>query len=327
VSLPSVCVILPVLDEYDAIDPCLRSLRSQDYQGEFEVIVADGGSSDGTLDRLRDWQQEWASVRVVDNPDRVQSAGLWVAASATDAAVLVRTDAHTTYAPDYISRSVDALTGSDSVAVGGPLRPDAGAGFAGAVAQAMTHSLGVGPARFHSGDASGSVDTVYLGAFRRADFLAIGGMRTLPSRVAEDADLYYRWRKAGHSILLDPAIRSSYTPRATPSALWRQFYRYGLGKADMLVVNGELPSWRPLVPAGLVMALLVGALLMPFSWWPIAAVLTMWVVTLLAAMRFRVAVVWAAMIMHASYGLGLVRGLLRRPSKVRAMVEENTQPE
>ena len=70
-SLASVCVILPVLDEYDAIDACLGSLQDQDYEGDLQVIVADGGSTDGTLDRLRSWEDRWPAVRVIDNPDRI----------------------------------------------------------------------------------------------------------------------------------------------------------------------------------------------------------------------------------------------------------------
>jgi len=327
VSLPSVCVILPVLDEYDAIDACLSSLRDQDFEGPVELLIADGGSTDGTLARLQEWVDRWPAVRVVDNPDRVQSVGLWRAALSTSADVLVRADAHTTYAPDYVRRSVTSLDSSDAVAVGGPLRPAQGTGFARSVGLAMTHPLGVGPARFHSDTAGGYVDTVYLGAFRRDDFLAIGGMRTLPSRVAEDADLYFRWRNQGQSVLLDPEIRSEYTPRGTPSALWRQFYRYGMGKADMLMVNGEFPSLRPLAPLGLIVAIVAALALTPLSWWPITFILTIWLGALLVAMRFRIGVVWAAMIMHVSYGLGLLHGLLRRPQSVRAMVRGNVQPE
>ena len=326
-SRPSVCIILPVLDEYDAIDDCLSSLHAQDYEGPIEVVVADGGSTDGTLDRLRAWAERWSAVHILDNPDRVQSAGLWRAASSSSADILIRADAHTTYAPDYVRRSVELLAGTDAVAVGGPLRPVLGSGFARAVGMAMSHPLGVGPARFHSGNAAGPVDTVYLGAFRREDFIAIGGMRTLPGRVAEEADLYFRWRSQGRSVWLDPAIRSSYTPRSTPGALWRQFYRYGLGKADMLIVNGEFPSSRPLAPLGLVVAILVGVAFVPVSWWPIGAVLSVWLGTLLVALRFRLDVVAAAAIMHLSYGLGLLRGLMRRPAAVRAAVKENIQPE
>jgi hypothetical protein len=327
VNLPPVCVILPVLDEYDVIDACLGSLRAQDYRGEMAVAVADGGSVDGTLDRLERWQRDWAALAVIDNPHRVQSKGLWLAALSTDAEILVRADAHTTYAADFVRCSVEALLESGAVAAGGPMRPMAEGGFGAAVAQAMTHPLGVGPAPFHSGRSRAYVDTVYLGAFRRSDFLDAGGMRTLPSRVAEEADLYQRWRRSGRSVLLDPTIRSTYTPRDTPGALWRQFYRYGMGKADMLIINGQFPSPRPLAPLALVAALAAGTALLPLSAWPLFGVLAMWIGVLAIAMRFRPATIVASMLMHLSYGIGLIRGLLRRPSAVRAAVTENIQPE
>ena len=328
VLYPPVCVILPVLDEYDAIDACLGSLRAQDYAGDLTVVVAEGGSTDGTVERLGWWRSKWPAIDVVANPERIQSRGLWAAALATDADILVRADAHTTYASDYVSRSVEALLESDAVATGGPMRPTGNGGFGEAVAAAMTHPLGVGPAPFHSDVQDRRyVDTVYLGAFRRADFIEAGGMRTLPSHVAEDADLYYRWIQAGRRILLDPEIRSTYTPRDTPRALWRQFYRYGTGKADMLIVNGEFPSLRPLAPLGLVVAIAVGVAMVPVTVWPLAAVLAVWIGVLTVAMRFRPAVVVAVMIMHLAYGVGLLRGLLRNPSSVRAAVRENRQPE
>lgn len=325
---PPVCVILPVLDEYDAIDACLGSLRAQDYTGEVTVTVAEGGSTDGTVERLERWRSEWPALDVIANPDRVQSRGIWLAAIETDAEILVRADAHSTYAPDYVTRSVETLLETGAVAVGGSMRPAAANGFGAAVAGAMTHPLGIGPAPFHS-DAEGrrAVDTVYLGAFRRSDFLEVGGMRTLPSRVAEDADLYYRWRKAGRRIILDPGIHSTYTPRRTPTALWRQFHRYGRGKADMLIVNGEFPSFRPLAPIALVIGIAAGIAMLPISVWPLLALLAVWIGVLAAAMQFRPVTVAAAMIMHLAYGIGLLGGLLRRPSSVRSAVRENRQPE
>jgi len=52
---PSVTVLLPVLNEANAIDACLASLADQDYTGPLTIVIADGGSDDGTLDRLARW--------------------------------------------------------------------------------------------------------------------------------------------------------------------------------------------------------------------------------------------------------------------------------
>ena len=162
---------------------------------------------------------------------------------------------------------------------------------------------------------------MYLGALRRSDWERLGGWRTLPSRVAEDADLYFRLRLEGARILLEPRIRSTYSPRESVTGLWRQFFRYGIGKADMLYVNGRWPSWRPAAPLGLVVGLLTTVVLAAtWSWWPLVALMALWLAVLGVAARGRPLVIVAAAVMHLAYGLGMLRGLFRWPPSVRARV-------
>jgi cellulose synthase/poly-beta-1,6-N-acetylglucosamine synthase-like glycosyltransferase len=340
VELPDVTIILPVFDEAEAIDRCLESLAGQDYGGRMSIVVADGGSMDGTRERLKEWAQKRPSLIVIDNPERLQSHGLNRAALVTDSEILVRADAHTRYARDYVACSVKALLHSDAVAVGGPMVAEGAMGtprrrssgvrlegasrrsrFRRAVGHAMRSRFGVGPGRFHRPDAAGPVDTVYLGTYRRSDLIEIRGYRVFPSEVAEDADLYYRWRREGRTVLLDPAIVSEYVPRDSPRSLSRQYYRYGRGKADLLWANGTWPSWRPLAPLLLVVGLIVGAVLTIFSPWPLIILVGLWLVVLLAAAvpagRSAPLVPAAAAIMHISYGVGLLQDLLRGPGSVR----------
>jgi succinoglycan biosynthesis protein ExoA len=326
VQHPPVAVILPTYDEEDFIDECLASLAAQDYPGRWEVVVADGGSTDATLDRIGGWTDR-LRLRVVHNPARVQSEGLWAAARATEADVLVRADAHTTYAPDYVRRSVEVLGETGATAVGGPMAPAAPSGIGQAVSRMMRSRLGVGPGAFHHGGGRRAVDTVYLGAFRRADFLALGGMRTLPTGVAEDADFYWRLRRSGGTVLLDPSIRSTYRPRESWSSLARQFFRYGRGKADMLLVNRAWPSWRPLAPLALILGLVIGVAIGPFlGWRPLLALLGPWLAALLVASRGRLLDLLVAATMHATYGTGLLTGLVRSPRRVRAQVVSRSTP-
>lgn len=306
VSTQTVSILLPVLDEVAGIEACLDSLEAQDYAGPMEILIADGGSTDGTLELIAHRR-----ATVIANPRRVQSHGVNLAAERASGEILIRADAHTTYAPDYVSRSVAVLAETGATVVGGPIRPLGTTRFGGAVAGAMRSRLGIGPGAFHHADRRRQVDTVYLGAFRRSEFLALGGMRTLPSGVAEDADLYFRWRQQGGVIIVDPSIRSTYLPRQTPGALWRQFYRYGRGKADMLRVNRRWPSWRPLAPLLLVLGLVAGSAIGPLlGWWPLAGLASSWMMVLIVAGRARPLTVFAAAIMHLSYGIGLLRGVL-----------------
>lgn len=317
---PRVTILLPVLDEVSSIDDCLESLAAQDYDGPIEVVVADGGSTDGTRDRLAAWSRR-LDVIVLDNPERVQSAGLNRCAAAAGGEILIRADAHTTYGSDYVRRSVEVLTETEAAAVGGPMRPEGTSPFGRAVATAMSSPLAVGPAVFHHAETRREADTVYLGAMLAETFRTLGGIRTFPSGVAEDADLYYRVRAAGGRVVVDPTIRTTYHPRESPGALWRQFRRYGSGKADMLYINGRWPSWRPAAPLLLVIGL-GGGLVFAVAGapGPLLGLLAAWAGALGIASSGRPLVAAAAAIMHLAYGVGLITGLFRRPAHVRAAV-------
>lgn len=325
VSRPPVSVILAVVDEASTIDAVLISLSAQDYEGPVEIIVADGGSRDGTLDIL-EAHSAAAELVILDNPDRRQSPGLNRAAEAASGEILIRADGHSVYATDYIRRSVDALGTTEQVAVGGPMNPVATSPFGEAVAAAMGSRMTM-PAQFHHAERAMTVDTVYLGAFRREAFLSLGGFRSFPSGAAEDADFYARWRLSGRTVLVDPTIHSMYTPRERPAPLIRQYFRYGQGKAEMLWANGRFPSSRPLAPALLVLGLVVTAIVAIAAriWWPLLVLLLVWAGWLaVAAVRSGgrpPAVFGAAALMQLSYGTGLLWGLGRGPWPVRKALQ------
>lgn len=314
-ALPAVSVLLPVLNEEDFIETCLESLIAQDYEGDLEIIVADGGSSDRTRQLVKAMRGH-RPVTLVVNPGRLQSHGINRAAEVAGGTILVRADAHTSYAPDYVARSVEGVLSGAFTAAGGPMRPRGVTAVGRSIADAMTSPLAVGPAKFHHAATPTEADTVYLGAFRKDDFHQLR-LRSFPSGVAEDADFYFRWRKAGGRVLIDPRIVSWYVPRQTFSSLWLQHFRYGKGKAEMLYANGVFPSARPLAPLLLVMAVLTGGAVGLFSgeWRPLAGVLLLWgSVLVLASLRsgIRLPLTFlAGAVMHMSYGLGLMWALTR----------------
>lgn len=321
---PTVSIILPVFNEAGFLDPCLTSLQSQDYGGTIEIVVADGGSTDGTRQLLEDRHSRGELV-LIDNPQRRQWAGLNSAAAAASGEILVRVDGHSTYAPDYVSRSVAALLDTEATAVGGRMIPESDTPVGSAIVSAMASPWAVGPARYRHQDHPSLVDTVYLGAFRKTDFERLGGYRDLPG-VAEDADLYYRWRTQGARIMLDPSIGSTYQPRDSWPALARQYFRYGWGKADMLYANRVLPSLRPLAPLALVLGLAAGAVtaISTSLRWPFFGLLGLWMAALLwvavgagGGVIHRIRTLLATALMQLSFGVGLLGGVLRGPGPRR----------
>ena len=321
-STPSVSIILPVLNEEAHIESAMGDLLAQDYDGPIELVIADGMSSDRTRVLVEARASQDTRVRLVDNPQRRQAHGLNAAAAAASGEVLIRADGHSRYAPDFVSMSVTALKELGG-AVGGRMNPVGDDRFSAAVATAMTSALTMGPARFHHATKREPVDTVYLGAFLREDFEDLGGLRAFPSGSSEDADFYYRWRRSGRRVHVDPAIRSTYVPRNRVGQLWRQYWRYGQGKTEMLWANGRFPSWRPLAPLMMVVAIATGVALGAISgyWWPLWLILGGWAAVLLMAAagggRSAHLVVLAAGVMHLAYGLGGIWGLLRGPVPIR----------
>jgi succinoglycan biosynthesis protein ExoA len=244
-KLPTVSIILPVLNEEAQLERCLHSVAEQSYPAIIEVVVADGGSTDGTPSVA----SKFAKVRVVDNPRHIRPAGLNTAIAAASGEIIVRVDARTALAPDYVERCVSALERSGAAIVGGQMRYEAHDARQRGIVAAMTSRLGAGPAAFRrEGGEPRYVDTVYLGAFRASTIREIGGYDEW-SGGNEDAELAWRAQRFG-GVYLDPSIKSYYLGRDGLGPLARQFYRYGHNRARTIRKHPGSLSWRQLaVPA------------------------------------------------------------------------------
>lgn len=245
---PEVSVLVPVLNEEAGIGEMLDRLLAQSFSA-MEVIVADGGSSDRTPAILETYARKDARLRVVDNPGRLQSAGLNRAFAASRGSIVVRLDGHSFVRTDYVARCVELLNSTGADVVGGRMVARAGDGLmAKGIEMAMGRRWAAGPARFHHPGPPGFVETVYLGTFRREVLEGAGGWSS-DVGVNEDFDLNYRIRRAGGRIWYDPTLEVEYQPRSTIKALARQYFRYGRSKGTMLRKRPASLLPRQLAPA------------------------------------------------------------------------------
>lgn len=324
VSFPFVTIGLPCLDEERHIEACLRGALSQDYPPDrLEVLVADGGSTDRTRALVVRVAAEDHRISLLENPGRLQSAGMNEIIRRARGDVIVRMDVHADYAPDYVRRSVEVLerTGADNV--GGAARTRATTRFQQAVCAALTSPLGVGGSKYRCPDNEGFVESVFNGAFRREVFEGIG-LYDPCAITNEDAELNQRIHAAGGRVYLSRQVIVHYFPRDCPRKLATQYYRYGRGRARTLLKHRSLPSLRPLVPFLMVLA---GAALVAtsslHSLTPLVAAIY-GALTGLEAVRVAhalgpasVLTVWAIFpLLHVSHGVGVAAGLMhysRRP--------------
>src|SRR6202162_143283 len=69
---PSVSIVVPCRNEAKAIDAFLNSLLNQEMGDiEWEAIIADGMSDDGTRKVLEQFSKEHRQIRIIDNPSRI----------------------------------------------------------------------------------------------------------------------------------------------------------------------------------------------------------------------------------------------------------------
>lgn len=323
-TLPFVSVIMPIRNEAAFIGRSLGAVLAQDYPHDrMEVLVADGMSTDDTRVIVQQLAARHPDiqVRLIDNPGKIVPTGFNAALAQARGDVIVRVDGHTIIAPDYVRECMAVLERSGADNVGGRMVAVGTTALGQAVALATSSRFGVGGARFHYSDREEWVDTVYMGAWPRRVFEQLGGFD--PELVRnQDDEFNYRLRAQGGRILLSPRIRSQYHNRTSLRSLWRQYYQYGFYKVRVLQKHPRQMRLRQFVPPAFVASILGGALLSPLNkrlralW---ALVITAYAVAnLMASWRIarkagrahlrRLPLVFS--ILHFSYGLGFLHGLI-----------------
>jgi succinoglycan biosynthesis protein ExoA len=309
-----VTIAMPAYNEEHFIEACIASVQAQDYpRDQIEILVIDGRSTDATREILERLAEDDPRIRVIDNPERLQAAGLGLAVKEARGDVIVRMDVHCEYAPTYVRTCVETLerTGADNV--GGAQRARAKTPFQRALCAALASPLGVGGARYRSADAEGFVDTVFLGAFRRKVFETVGlwDPRAITN---EDTELNQRILESGGRIYLSRDIVVHYYPRGSLKALAKQYFKYGRGRARTLLKLGRFSNLRPVIPFAMV-ASAAAMIANPLLWPALPGTLAGYALATGAeAVRVgrgtSIPTVWAIFpVLHVSHGVGFAAGL------------------
>ena len=224
-------VIATVLNERDTIERLLTSLDGQTRRPD-EVVIADGGSTDGTLSILNSWaSSESLPLRVIETPGANISEGRNAAISAATGALIATTDAGVRLEDDWLERLLAPFdregTGQVISIVSGWFVPDPQTLFEAAMGATVLPQLrDVNPETFLP--SSRSV------AFRKAAWEACGGY---PEWLDYCEDLIFdlRLRDLYRSFAFAPDAVVHFRPRGSLKAFFKQYYQYarGDGKADL----------------------------------------------------------------------------------------------
>lgn len=254
-------IVVPTLNEARHIGELLETLLIEARALDARIIVADGGSSDGTTDIVARRALTEPRLLLLHNHQRIQSAAINLAVETFghDTDYLIRIDAHGSYPPDYcrilVAEAEERQVGSIVV----PMTTVGVAAFQRAVATAQNSAIGTGGSAHRTGKGHGPVDHGHHALMRVDAFRSVGGYDQ-SFRFNEDAELDHRLRQAGHTIWLTDRTGMTYYPRSTAAGLFRQYFGYGGGRARNILKHRMRPRLRQMAPLAILPVVLLAVL-------------------------------------------------------------------
>ncbi|HSQ61428.1 MAG TPA: glycosyltransferase [Acidobacteriota bacterium] len=312
-------VIVTVRNEAGSVDALLDSLLRGSRPPD-EIVVADGCSSDGTLERLRARAASEPRLRVLETPGN-RSVGRNAAIRAARHEVIAGTDAGVEVEPTWLERIVrpfEADPGVDVVA--GFYRPVARTAFERAAGVVSAPALReVDPARF--------LPSTRSIAFRRAAWAKAGGFDEALAH-NEDTPFALALKAAGCRFAFASDAIVGWRPRGDLRAFYRQHRRFGFGDGE-----SRVQAWFYATIAakyGLAAGLFLTGFAIPAAWWALAAGALLFVAQQarrglgrIAPLEAIVGVPLLKVVYDAAYLAGYARGRLapatapRRPEATR----------
>ncbi|MBI4524230.1 MAG: glycosyltransferase [Deltaproteobacteria bacterium] len=271
-----VSLIMPVRNEEKTVQLTLGSIHRQTRRPD-ELIIADGRSTDGTVQLIRSLSDADFPLQIVDNSALLAGAGRNVAIEKARFDLVAATDFGTILDPHWLEEIVKPLEDDPAVdMVGGRACPLVTNWIENCVAAVLHSSNMLRLDRFTAEEIQRLLarnpplpggNSV---AFRKKIWQKAGGY---PSwiKTSEDKLFARKVNRIGGKIAISLHAVAYYEPRDTLSKVFRQFYSYSRGNAQSRQVSNNF--WKLLAKAGLGVGLFSAGLIKPLYWYALAACL------------------------------------------------------
>ncbi len=309
-----ISVICPVLNEKKLIKDVVETLLLMPPI-EKQIIYIDGGSIDGTYEYIEKVAKTDSKIELLKNEHRYVSYALNLAIPKCNGEIIVRVDAHSQYAKDYLLKILSTFHHVDTDIVGGPTRTRFLTQSQEAIAHVISHKFGIGGSKVHDKEYEGYTDSVTFGAWKHDVFNRIGLFDERLIRNQDD-EFHYRALNLGLKIYQNPEIKVWYYPRETFSGLFKQYFQYGFYKPLVLKKIKSGFKLRHIVPSLWVLYLIMTSIFWSLINWvifaPLLIYLAMTIIISLCAqkpVRVKARIFIAFIILHIAYGLGFITGI------------------
>ena len=331
----SVTIIMPIRNENNFIEESLNAIITQSYDSDkIEIIIADGLSDDGTVETLKKYKNKFNNIKIIKNIEKIVPTGFNRALSLATGEVIIRIDGHCIIDKNFIKNTIKVLNEKKCVCVGGSIENVSSGIIANSINIAQSSKFGVGGVAFREQNKTGKyVDTLAFGAYKKYIFKKIGGYDQELIRNQDD-EFNFRLIQNGEKIWLDPSIKSKYFSRNTYIKLFLQYYFYGTFKVRVIQKRRSFSSFRHLVPSIFVLLLSASWIMFNYNFFPqlftllsATYILFGFIFSIIDFSRSKIlksyfnffimpfTVMISYMILHVSYGIGFIWGLIKFSGK------------
>ena len=332
-----VATVIPTWQEVTHIERCVRSLMEQQYPSHLhQILVLDGGSTDGTIDVVQRLAEESESnggprISLIHNPFQFVSHARNLALDHLDQGVefILEMIGHAWVPPDHISVRVTRFHAIESqlgTRLGGlgarVLESDLPQGKVESwIESSLACPLG-GSGQFARFSKEGPTKIPPFTLYRREAVEDVGGWNE-EFITTQDSEINLRLIANGWPLWRTPATHVRMAKRTTVKQWWRMGYRYGFWRMKHVIDAksrmriGEFLPWIGLLT---VLGFAIdgqSTFFLPNFLWPIIAYLG--TLFLVGANESRLAketsMLWGVpyllILLHTSFSIGLLAGMFR----------------
>jgi len=228
--LPLVSIVIPCRNEEKFIGQCLDSLINQDYpKDKLEILVIDGASTDRTKDVISSYLQKYKFIKLFENSRKTTPISMNIGIKNALGEIVTKTDAHTIYPQNYVSKSIKYLSEYKTACVGGIAKamPKTNSLSAKAISLILSSRFGSGSS-FRTGVKKPQWADTAFGCFYKKEVFKKIGLYNENLIRSQDMEFNLRLKKAGGKILLVPEIVTRYYPKSTLKEFFKHNFLDGI---------------------------------------------------------------------------------------------------
>ena len=330
----NIVTVLPVLNEEQHIEACLDALIHQTYpSAKHSVLVMDGGSSDQTQMLVQEAIQR-STAAAGPKIELHHNAGKFVAQGRNQAMDLLHDDVthvleligHSTVAPTHLEhlstewQRISQMEQRPLAALGSRVMPRQGElrTVECWIEATLNSPFGSGGGQFDTFTEASPCRIPAFVLHKRSALVDVSGWNEAFIS-SQDSDLSMRLSAAGYALWRTPKTQVHMTKRSSLKRWWRMGHRYGFWRTKTVLKHPSRLSLREYLPwFGLMLTAVLFALQHPFASVPLVAyLLVLSVEGVRMSFRFgRFSLLLGfpicMIVLHASFSLGLVDGLVRK---------------